>query len=292
MESIETTIACHLDDLRKTLILSLLSLLFGFILSLPLAAPFVSLLKKPAEDSIHRERIIVETAYNSTRKPLSLTLPEDNFDVEFQEGVLKTHNTYQIPPGGSIVYKRHEAMPQFVLLGPIQGFSILMKCTLFLGAVISSPLWLFAVWRFIAPGLKKRERGLLIPFFASMLLFFTGGAVLGYFFILPTAIDYMEHFGGDIGTNMWSLSAYLEFCLFILFGAGMILEIFFFLLLLVHFKFLSYKQLYSIRRVAIVGCFILGALFTPPDIPTQIMLAIPLWLFFEICVAYSYVKSK
>jgi sec-independent protein translocase protein TatC len=231
MISAELTLSEHIADLRRTLILCLLALASGFILALPLAEPFIALLKEPAP-------------------------------------------------------------PHLVLLGPIQGFTVVMKCALFLGAFLSSPLWLLSLWRFLAPGLKTRENSVVILLFSSLLLFFTAGAALGYFFILPPAIQFLENFGEGLGTNMWSLSAYLEFCLFVLFGSGLSLELFFFLLLLVHFKILTYPQLASSRRAAIVSCFILGALLTPPDIATQFMLAIPLWLLFEICLLYAYLKTN
>lgn len=196
-------------------------------------------------------------------------------------------NLLKIPAENSL-----EKMPEFIFLGPIQGFSLVMKCAFFLGALLSAPFWLLSLWRFISPGLKENEKGILIPFFSLMLLFFIGGATLGFYFILPPALQYLESFGGDLGTNMWTLSLYVEFCLFILFGSGLAFEMFFLLLLLVHFDVLTYERLSSSRRAVIVACFILGALLTPPDVATQFLMAVPLWLFFEIGVAYSYFKRK
>jgi len=263
----------HISDLRRTVILTLLALVLGMLLAIPLTSPFIALLKKPAEDIIHTERIITERAYNNKSTPITI-------------------GKHLVQPGRSITYTREEKMPSFVILGPVQGFTLFMKCALFLGALLSSPLWLLSLWRFIAPGLELREKSIAAPFFLLLLLFFLAGAVLGYLFLLPPAVEFLQSFGSELGVNLWSLSSYLEFALMVLFGAGLALELFFFLLLMVHFGVLSYAQLTASRRAVIVLCFILGALLTPPDVLTQVLLAFPLWLLYEACVLYAFLKSN
>lgn len=281
----------HIHDLRKTVIFSLLSLIIGFCLAIPIAPSFISFLKQPALNTLQKERIITEKVTNNKLIPITVSLPEDAFLITLDQVTIQKNQSYTLNPKSSLTYKKQEALPHFVLLGPLQGFSVLMKCALFLGAFIAAPFWLLALWRFISPGLRTLEKKIMIPFFLSMLIFFTIGALCGYFFILPPSLDYLEAFSQEIGMNMWSLPNYLEFCLFILFASGIAFELFLFLLLLIHFNVLSYEKLSSSRRAVILSCFILAALLTPPDVASQIFLAIPLWMFFEISVLYAYFKS-
>ncbi|CRX37504.1 twin-arginine translocase subunit TatC [Estrella lausannensis] len=286
------SVAVHVRDLRKTVIATLVALLVGFILAMPLASPFIQLLKKPAEGSLAFEKTTRQRAINRGASAIYLPLPSGSIPLSFSQGVQETNEGYFIPPGGELLFEKQESLPSFILLGPIQGFSVLMKCALFLGACLSSPFWLMSLWNFISPGLMEHEKRVIIPFFTLSLLFFALGALFGYFCIIPPALSYLDTVGGEIGSNLWTLPLYLEFCLFILFGSGIAFEMFFLLALLIHFEVLSYETLASSRRAVIVACFILGALLTPPDVFTQFMLALPLWLLFEICVFYAFLKQK
>lgn len=286
------SIAFHVRDLRKTVLATLVALLIGVLLALPLTSPFIQLLKRPAEGTLLFEKTTNQRAVNRGKSPIYLPLPEGSVATNLSLGVVKQGEGYLLPPGGEVAFLKRETLPSFVLLGPIQGFSVMMKCALFLGACLSSPFWLMALWNFISPGLREPEKKVIIPFLTLSLVFFTAGALLGFFYIIPPALSYLEAIGGEIGSNLWTLPLYLEFCLFILFGSGLAFEMFFLLLLLIHFEIISYEMLSSSRRAVIVGCFILGAILTPPDIVTQFILAIPLWFLYETCVLYSFIKYK
>src|SRR5262245_3748740 len=108
-------------------------------MAIPLAAPFVTLLKKPAAQGFQKEQIIVEKVTNPHSTPYHIKLPDDAFDIVLGENVLKQAKGYLLLPRSTITYKKQQAMPDFVLLGPIQGFSIVMKCALFLGALLAAP---------------------------------------------------------------------------------------------------------------------------------------------------------
>ena len=171
----------------------------------------------------------------------------------------------------------------FITLTPTEAWLVYLKVGIAFGFIASSPIWLYQLWKFIAPALAKGHKKTLMLSAVLSSLFFVGGVAVGYFFILPFGLQYFISLlsGTDI-LLMPRMSLYLGFALKLLFAFGLLGLIPVFLFLLLHFKIVSRKALAKKRPYIIVGAFLLAAVITPPDIITQIAIALPIIILFEL----------
>lgn len=175
-------------------------------------------------------------------------------------------------PAGSSMIATEVASPFFA---PIK----LVAVVAFVGAM---PWVLWQIWSFVAPGLYKSERRLVAPLMASSTLLFYGGVAFAYFLVLPTIFHFMVSVAPEGVAVMTDISKYLDFVLTIFIAFGAAFETPVALVLLVKTGFVTPKQLASHREYVLVGAFVIGAIFTPPDVISQLMLAIPVYLLFEV----------
>lgn len=173
------------------------------------------------------------------------------------------------------------------LFTPQEGISSICRLSLWLGFLLTSPYWLIRLSNFIIPGLRGLEKTFLLPFLSLSLLFIVLGFTLCLKVTLPMANTYLYAFNAELGVNLWNLSSYIDYVLVLLLGHGVVFEAGAILLLLIHFKCISWRSLANKRRHAIVLTLILGALLTPPDVLTQLLLALPLYGFFELAIGYG-----
>ena len=166
-----------------------------------------------------------------------------------------------------------------------EAFFVEIKVALFAAFFISFPVIANQLWAFVAPGLYAREKKAFLPFIVATPVLFTMGASLAYFVVMPTAFKWFLGFEGvSAGLQQEALPAmgdYLDLVMrFILaFGISFLLPVL--LLLLNRAGLVTRAQLAGARRYVIVAVFIVGAIITPPDVISQLLLAIPLWLLFE-----------
>jgi sec-independent protein translocase protein TatC len=156
-----------------------------------------------------------------------------------------------------------------------------MKLTFFVAMLISVPFILYQVWSFISPGLYKHEKRLAMPLLVSSVLLFFLGMAFAYFLVFPTIFRFMAGIGLEGVTTMTDITKYLDFVLHMFFAFGFAFEIPIATILLIHAGVTSAKSLAKKRPYIIVGCFVVGMMLTPPDVMSQLMLAVPMWLLFE-----------
>jgi len=148
--------------------------------------------------------------------------------------------------------------------------------------VLAMPWVLWQAWSFIAPGLYKGERRLVAPLMISSTLLFYVGIAFAYFLVLPTVFHFTIGAAPEGVSVMTDISKYLDFVLTIFIAFGLAFEIPVALVLLVQTGFVTPAQLAKSREYVLVGAFVIGAIFTPPDVVSQLMLAIPVYLLFEV----------
>lgn len=159
-----------------------------------------------------------------------------------------------------------------------------MKLTFFVAMVMAIPYILYQIWAFVAPGLYKHEKRIALPIlFSSVMLFYIGMA-FAYFLIFPLIFKITTQSGLVGVTAMTDISKYLDFVLHMFFAFGFIFEIPVATVLLISAEVMSAKALIKKRPYVILGCFVVGMILTPPDITSQFLLAVPMWLLFEIGV--------
>lgn len=198
---------------------------------------------------------------------------------------------YQIPPGGYLDLEIATPLQRLVLLGPLDGVIPVLKLCTWLGGLLSSPVWLYFLLQFVQPALYAEERKLLFPFMGFSLVFLTLGCLFSYNFVIPVANHYFAAFNSHIGINMWTFSNYLNYTVFMGLSCAFAFELSLFVFLLVHYRILSTDGLVSNRRAVILGAFILGAVLTPPDVVTQLAVALPLVGLYELAILYSRLRK-
>ncbi|MBY4678675.1 twin-arginine translocase subunit TatC [Marinobacterium arenosum] len=156
------------------------------------------------------------------------------------------------------------------------------KLTLMLSVCLAMPLVLHQAWGFIAPGLYKHEKRLAVPLLVSSIFLFYSGIAFAYFVVFPLIFGFFTSVGPENVAVMTDISSYLNFVLKLFFAFGIVFEIPIATLLLIWSGAASVESLASKRAYVVVGCFVLGMLLTPPDVISQSLLALPMWLLFEL----------
>jgi sec-independent protein translocase protein TatC len=173
-------------------------------------------------------------------------------------------------------------------------FFVPLKVTLMTAFLIVLPYVLYQGWRFVAPGLYAHEKKLVLPLIvASTLLFFCGMA-FAYFLVFPVVFGFIIASAPQGVAVMTDIDKYLSFVLGMFMAFGVTFQVPVVVVVLVRMGMVSVEKLREIRPYVFVGAFVVGAIFTPPDVVSQIMLAIPLWLLYEagILVSVWMVKGK
>ncbi|MFQ3197658.1 MAG: sec-independent protein translocase protein TatC [Paraglaciecola sp.] len=168
------------------------------------------------------------------------------------------------------------------------------KLTLVLSFFIAIPMVLFQIWGFIAPGLYKNEKRLIVPLLLSSTLLFYTGMAFAYYVVFPLAFAFFTSVAPEGVVINTDISSYLDFVLKIFFAFGLSFEIPVAIVLMCWTGVSTPDSLRAKRPYVIVGIFTLGMLLTPPDIISQTLLAIPMWILFEvgIIVGSIYTKDK
>lgn len=167
---------------------------------------------------------------------------------------------------------------------PHDAFVVQIKLALGGGLVFSSPAIFWELWRFIAPGLLEQEKKLAFPLVLCAGLLFAAGVLFSYHFILPFGLKFLLGFRTSVLQPMLSVKDYVHFCLMVLLGGGVMLLSPLLLWTLVRLKLTSTAFLRRQRKLAAIVILVLSAVVTPPDVVTQVMLAIPMYLLYEITI--------
>jgi sec-independent protein translocase protein TatC len=170
-------------------------------------------------------------------------------------------------------------------------FFVPLKVALMTAFLIALPYILYQIWRFVAPGLYAHEKRLVWPLIiASTILFFCGMA-FAYFVVFPVVFGFITASAPQGVAVMTDIDKYLSFVLTMFMAFGMTFQVPVAVVLLVRMGFVTVAKLREMRPYMVVGAFVVGAIFTPPDVVSQSMLAMPLWLLYEAgIVVASWVK--
>jgi sec-independent protein translocase protein TatC len=160
-------------------------------------------------------------------------------------------------------------------------FFVPMKVALMAAFLIALPYILYQIWRFVAPGLYAHEKRWVFPLVAASLLLFFSGMAFAYFVVFPVIFGFITSSAPEGVAVMTDIDKYLSFVLTMFVAFGITFQVPIVVVMLVRMKFVTVAKLREIRPYVIVGAFVIGAIFTPPDVVSQFMLAVPLWLLYE-----------
>ena len=176
--------------------------------------------------------------------------------------------------------------------GVITPFMVPLKVTLFSAFIIALPYVLWQVWAFVAPGLYRHEKKLAAPLIISSVAMFAAGVAYCYFIVFKLIFRFIANFAPMSVTVSPDIEAYFSFVMGMFLAFGITFEVPIVVVLLVRFGIASVEKLKQVRPYVIVGAFIVAAIFTPPDVVSQLLLAIPLVLLYELGIILSRFVSK
>lgn len=175
------------------------------------------------------------------------------------------------------------------------SFFVPMKVTMLVAFLIALPVVIYQLWAFIAPGLYLHERKLILPLVVSSYTLFIIGMAFAYFLVFPTVFKFMASYNAPLGAEMSTdIDNYLSFAMTTFLAFGITFEVPVVVVVLVRMGMVTLAKLKEIRPYVIVGAFVISAIVTPPDVLSQLLLAVPMTLLYELglLVARLYVPKK
>ena len=181
-------------------------------------------------------------------------------------------------------------MPQnstMIAIDVASPFFTPFKLALVVAVFISVPVILYQFWAFVAPGLYKRERRMVFPLLIASTFLFYLGVVFAYFVVFPLIFGFLTAAAPTGVAIMTDITKYLDFVLTLFFAFGICFEVPIFTIVMVWTGLITPESLAEKRPYVIVGAFVIGAFLTPPDAISQTLLAVPMWMLFEIGLLFS-----
>src|SRR4030043_2085730 len=239
----------HLSDLRKRIVISLASLFIGFVISF---------------------------AYSEVLFRF-LTIPL-RYNISF--------SLYS--PFISFVEKNIKNNPPLVFLAPTEAFWTHIKISMIAALILSLPVILSQLWKFMSPGLLHKEKKYVIPFVIITTTFFLIGAAYCFFLVLPFAMGFLLTYKTESMVPMLSVEKYVDFCLKFILAFGAIFELPIVIVFFTRMGFVSPKTLAKHRKYAILLAFVVAAILTPtPDVFNQTLMAVPMIVLYEVGILMS-----
>ncbi len=165
-----------------------------------------------------------------------------------------------------------------------EAFFTFLKVAFLAGILLASPVIFYQFWMFVAPGLYRKEKRVLIPIVILSTFFFVGGALFGYFVVFPYGFKFFLGFAGDFIKPMPSMKEYLSFSTKLLLAFGVVFELPLVITFLARLGVVTVPFLKKNRKYALLLFFVGSAILTPPDVVTQVMMAMPLMLLYEVSI--------
>ena len=181
---------------------------------------------------------------------------------------------------------------KMIATGVITPFFIPMKIAMMVAFLVALPYILYQAWAFVAPGLYAHEKKLVVPLIVSSTLLFFLGMAFCYFFVFGTVFSFIAQFAPKSITVAPDIEAYFNFVLGMFMAFGITFETPVVVVVLVMTGMISVEKLKEIRSFVIVGAFVVAAIVTPPDVVSQLMLAIPLCVLYEVGIFFARFVEK
>jgi len=179
-----------------------------------------------------------------------------------------------------------------IFTGLPEAFFTYLKVALVAAIFASAPVILYEIWRFVAPGLFSSEKKYIIPFVFLSTVFFVGGALFGYYVVFPFGFSFFVGFATDFIRPMPSVREYFSFATRMLFAFGVVFELPVFTMFLSRIGLVNHKMLSRQRKYAFLAVFVISAVLTPPDVMSQLMMAGPLLVLYEISIIVARIFGK
>lgn len=181
---------------------------------------------------------------------------------------------------------------QMIATGVTTPFFVPIKVAMMTAFLLSLPHTLYQVWAFVAPGLYAHEKKFMIPMIVASSLLFLSGMAFAYFLVFPVVFGFIVGTAPEGVAVMTDIGSYLDFVMTLFVAFGLAFEVPIAVVMAVRFGWVSIAALKDARGYVVVGAFVIGAIFTPPDIISQFMLAVPMWLLYELGIIVAALTGK
>jgi len=258
----------HLEELRWRILKALAALVVGAVICFAFSNSIMQILTRPYEEAV----LSLDSQQSSgvvlaVKKLVHQWLDQPDVAPEPDAPIP------DLPPA-----RRLQA------LRPMTYFFISLQIAFVGGLLLALPVIFYQAWRFVAPGLLQREKRLTLPIISLSVLCFSIGALIAYYIVLPLGLRFFLALEPPDMTSQWAADEYIGFVLRLVAGFGIVFEMPVLSLFLAKVGVLTAARMRRIRRYAIIGIFVLGAIFTPPDPVSQLLMALPLLLLYEISI--------
>lgn len=179
-----------------------------------------------------------------------------------------------------------------IFTGLPEAFFTYLKVSFLAGLMLAAPVIIHQFWMFVAPGLYKKERKILLPIVFLSSVFFVGGSLFGYFIVFPFGFEFFLGFSNETIKALPSMKEYLGFSAKLLLAFGVVFELPLLITFMARLGIVSVDFLKAKRKYAILLFFVFSAILTPPDVVTQIMMGFPLMILYEISIVGARVFGK
>ena len=273
----------HLEELRWRIIKALVAILAGAVVAFIFSESILTLLARPYESAV-----------------LSMSAADDSGPVETMQRLVERWLGDPQSIVGSMGDEPEEAtenrsLPrsrQLQSIKPMTYFFVQLQVALLGGVVVALPVIFFQFWQFVAPGLLSREKRLVFPVVGLSVICFAVGSLIAYWIVLPLGLRFFLSLEPPDMTSQWAVNEYFGFVLKLLFGFGIVFEMPVVTLFLSRIGLLTPDTMRRMRRYAVVGVFLIAAIFTPPDPVSQILMALPLLLLYELSIWVCRVSAR
>ena len=265
--SAEMTFLEHLEEFRRRVIVSLITVGFFMLISLSFGKPIERILRLPLDLSTN---VLLASLIDKINGPsasffgfLAITLRASASSVN----------------------------ATLMKLSPLSGITTYLKVSMTFGALLASPVVLYQVWAFIMPALTLREKKVLLPLFFIILFFFFGGALFAFFIVVPVVFDFSAQLYPSM-INNWDIEQYFNFILQLLLGFGIAFELPIAMAFLAWIGAIDTNGFQEKRGLATIGIFVLSAFLTPSDPGSMLLMAVPLILLYELGIFFAYLLER
>lgn len=257
----------HLEELRRRILLIAIAIAVFTILSLSFSKPIEKVIKFPLETSF---KILIanaiDSAFDSEGSTLgffALSLRTDTSDIEVE------------------LFK----------VGPIEGIMAYLKLGIASGLLLASPIIIYQLWSFIFPALTKPEQSYALPLFIIIVFFFIVGSTFAYFIVTPVILEFSAKLFSE-HANRWDIGNYISFITKIILGFGIAFELPIVMAFLARIGIIDWRGFRGKQRHAILGISVLSALLTPADPWSMLLMAIPLFVLYQLGIFFAFLVEK
>lgn len=284
-------LSSHIEELRSLIVKILILVSLGTASAFYFSDRIIQALTLPYTSLSPTAEVHEWTYHNTSEQAQPIPLSDSMHVKRLYKGTLSSGEVI-LDSGGELELRATTSKRNLFLFSPLEGFRIAFWVSLVAGLLLTFPVWSLFCLGFLLPALTSNEKKSLLPFSLLSTLFIALGLYTAQKVTLPLMNETFFQFNHSLGHNLWSLESYLDYTLGVYFAHAVLFEMAFCLLFLVYLGWINKEHMQRFRKGAWLSAFILGALLTPPDILSQLIIALPLLVIYEAAYCFAALRQK